>query len=83
MTDISVLHALLCFPRVTDNLKDRLCAVQKGQSMVLRKEIRDFSRACEHLLAMASSTDTESLTSDELQMIHYYAHELIKLPRRQ
>lgn len=48
--------------------------------MVLRKEVRDFSRACEHILAIASSTDTESFTNDELQMIQYYANELSKIP---
>jgi regulator of sirC expression with transglutaminase-like and TPR domain len=45
----------------------------------LRKEITDYSRACEHLIYAAVSADATPFTSDETEMIAYYACEMTNL----
>jgi hypothetical protein len=38
-----------------------------------RKEISDYSRSCEHLIAAAASPDAVPFTPDEIDWITYYA----------
>jgi hypothetical protein len=45
----------------------------------LRKEIKDYSGACEHLIYAAASPDTIPLTQDEIDWISYYAAEMTNL----
>lgn len=45
----------------------------------LRKEIKDYSSACEHLIYAAASTDSIPLTQDEIDWISYYAAEMTNL----
>ena len=45
----------------------------------LRKEIKDYSSSCEHLIAAAASTDAIPFTEDETDWIAYYASEMANL----
>ena len=45
----------------------------------LRKEIDDYSRACERLIVAAASKDAIPFTRDEIQLIAYYAKEMTSL----
>ena len=45
----------------------------------LRKEIADYSRSCEHLIAAALSRDAIPFTQDEIDWITYYATEMTSL----
>ena len=45
----------------------------------LRKEITDYSRSCEHLIAAALSRDAVPFTQDEIEWITYYAGEMTNL----
>ncbi|MDK2743402.1 MAG: hypothetical protein H8K03_00860 [Nitrospira sp.] len=42
----------------------------------LRKEIRDYSSFCEHLIAAAVSPDSIPFTQDEIDWISYYTAEM-------
>ena len=48
----------------------------------LRKEIDDYSRACERLIVAAASKDATPFTPDEIQWIGYYAKEMTSLADR-
>jgi len=50
--------------------------------LLLRRELQDFSRACEHLISAAAFTGVEAFTDDEVQWIEYYAKELTSLADR-
>ena len=41
-----------------------------------RKEIKDYSSACEHLIYAAASPDSIPLTQDEIDWISYYTTEM-------
>ena len=41
-----------------------------------RKEITDYSSACEHLIFAAASPDSIPLTQDEIDWISYYTAEM-------
>ena len=45
----------------------------------LRKEIDDYSRACEHLIVAAASKDAIPFTLEEIDWIAYYAKEMTSL----
>ncbi len=45
----------------------------------LRKEINDYSRSCEHLIAAAVATDAVPFTQDEIDWITYYTTEVTTL----
>lgn len=45
----------------------------------LRKEITDYSRSCEHLIAAALSRDAVPFTQDEIEWIEYYTTEMTTL----
>ena len=45
----------------------------------LRKEIDDYSRACERLIVAAASNGAVPFTRDEIQWIAYYAKEMTSL----
>jgi hypothetical protein len=42
----------------------------------LRKEVKDYSRTCEHLISAAASPDSIPLTQDEMDWISYYTAEM-------
>jgi hypothetical protein len=44
--------------------------------MILAEEVRKFSSACEHLLAIAASS-RRTLTEDEAHVVKYYCHEVL------
>jgi len=48
----------------------------------LRREIDDYSRACERLIIAAASKDATAFTSDEIEWIAYYAKEMTSLVDR-
>ena len=48
----------------------------------LRKELDDFSRACEHLISAATLKDAKPFTPDEIQWVEYYAKEMTSLVDR-
>jgi hypothetical protein len=48
----------------------------------LRKEIDDYSRACERLIIAAASKDAIPFTREEIQWIAYYAKEMTSLVDR-
>jgi hypothetical protein len=45
----------------------------------LRKEIKDYSSSCEHLISAAASADAIPFTQDESDWIKYYAAEMMNL----
>ncbi len=45
----------------------------------LRKEIKDYSSACEHLISAAASPDSIPFTQDEIDWISYYTAEMTNL----
>ena len=45
----------------------------------LRKEIDDYSRSCEHLIAAALARDAVPFTQDEIEWIAYYTTEMTTL----
>ena len=45
----------------------------------LRKEIKDFSCSCEHLLAAVASSGSTPFTRHETDYIEYYAREMTQL----
>ncbi|UVT17623.1 MAG: hypothetical protein H8K04_08865 [Nitrospira sp.] len=45
----------------------------------LRKQINDYSRSCEHLIAAAAETDAIPFTQDEIDWIVYYTTEMTSL----
>lgn len=47
--------------------------------LLLRKEITDYSRSCEHLISAALSPDALPFTQDEIDWITYYATEMTNL----
>jgi hypothetical protein len=42
------------------------------------KEIRNYARACEHLIG-ESVTRSNQFTEQELQLVNYYADEIVRL----
>ena len=58
--------------------------VRKAEPPVLplRREIDDYSRACEHLIIAAGSIDAKAFTGDEIEWIAYYAKEMTSLVDR-
>jgi hypothetical protein len=48
----------------------------------LRKELYDFSRACEHLISAAAFPGAVAFTSEEIQWVEYYAKEMTSLVDR-
>lgn len=44
--------------------------------MILAEEVRKFSSACEHLLAIAAKSG-RNLTEDEARLVEYYCKEII------
>jgi hypothetical protein len=50
----------------------------------LRQEVQNYLRSCEHLLSVpAASHNNPSFTSDELQIVNYYAAEVAKMVGQQ
>ncbi|UVT20095.1 MAG: hypothetical protein H8K03_20340 [Nitrospira sp.] len=45
----------------------------------LRKEVKDYSRTCEHLIAASVLIDSTPFTQDEIDWIAYYATEMTNL----
>ncbi|MDK2743404.1 MAG: hypothetical protein NDI90_10855 [Nitrospira sp. BO4] len=45
----------------------------------LRKQINDYSRSCEHLIAAAAETDAIPFSQDEIDWIVYYTTEMTSL----
>ena len=45
----------------------------------LRKEIKNYSSSCEHLIAEAASADAVPFTLDEIEVIKYYVSEMTGL----
>ena len=48
----------------------------------LRKELDDFSRACERLISAAAVAKAIPFTPDEIEWIAYYANEMTSLADR-
>ena len=48
----------------------------------LRKELDDYSRACESLIIKATSKDAMPFTPEEIEWIAYYAKEMTSLADR-
>ena len=42
----------------------------------VRKEVQDYLRACEHLLSVAMKSPTPRFSTDELELLEFYAAEL-------
>lgn len=58
-------------------------SVRKADGMLpLRREINDYSRSCEHLIAAAAVIDALPFTQDEIQWITYYGDEMTSLVNR-
>lgn len=47
--------------------------------LALRKEIDDYSRSCERLIAAALLADSIPFTADEIEWITYYGNEMTSL----
>ena len=43
----------------------------------IRKEIQDYARSSEHLLAAATTPDNAPFSQEELDLIEYYITELV------
>ena len=52
------------------------------RKLPLRKELDDYSRACEHLISAATFTGAIPFTPDEIQWVEYYAKEMTSLVDR-
>jgi hypothetical protein len=48
-------------------------------SASLGKEVQDYLRCCEHLLAAAIAPNTPPFSREELVMLEYYADEVAKI----
>lgn len=42
------------------------------------KEIQNYARACEHLIG-ESVTGSNQFTEEEMELINYYTHEVVRL----
>jgi hypothetical protein len=65
-----------------DSCEPRKAAVRVSESPLLpsqRKEVLDFLRSAEHLLSAAVTSTNPPLTKDELDMVRYYATEVLKI----
>ena len=49
----------------------------------LRQEVQDYLRSCEHLLSVPAASHNPPFTSDELQIVNYYAAEVAKMVGQQ
>ena len=45
----------------------------------IRREVQDYLRSCEHLLAAALQPNHPAFSKDELGMVAYYGDEIAKL----
>ena len=50
-----------------------------ASQLQFRNEVSSYIRACEHLISAAKMPGNEKLTSEECQVIDYYAAELSKV----
>jgi hypothetical protein len=60
----------------------RLCEKSGAAMLPLRKELDDYTRACEHLIVAAVSKDAIPYTLEEIDWIAYYAKEMTSLADR-
>ena len=44
-----------------------------------RKEVQNYLRSSEHLLAVAAAADHPPFTTEELQIVNYYAAEVAQM----
>ena len=49
----------------------------------LRSEVQNYLRSCEHLLSVPAAPNNPPFTSDELQIVNYYAAEVAKMVGQQ
>jgi hypothetical protein len=45
----------------------------------LRQEVQNYLRSCEHLLSVSAMPHHPPFTTDELQIVNYYAAEVAKM----
>lgn len=44
-----------------------------------RKEVQNYLRSCEHLISVPAAPQNPPFTPDELQIMEYYAAEVVKM----
>jgi len=45
----------------------------------VRPEVQAYLHSCEYVLALASATQHKPFSPDELQLMNYYASEVVKM----